>query len=620
LKRKLLAAAYWTVPSLVCLAIYWPGLRAWFQQDDFVWLNLINQAHGWHGLLTALFQPTVHGTWRPLSERAFFLAFGAMFGDYALPYRIWVFLTQCANLVLLASITTRLTRSRAAGFWAAILWIANSTLATVMSWSCEYILVACGFFLLLALHFFLRYIETGERRFYGWTWAAFLTGFLAMETNIVFPLLVGSYTLFCARKYFRRTLPFFLVSAMYAALHLLLAPNHGARLYAVHFDSAIPSTVWSYWQQAFEPFNLRYLTPFPTAAGVLEMAACTAALAGFTIARARRREWLPLVLLAWFFFTLGPVIPLRNHISNYYLTLPVMCLAMLGADALVCAWRAGMAWKAAGAVLTAGFLVLSIPVGYRAADWYQRRSEAVEHLVGSVARAHELHPGKVILLEGIGDQLFWGAISQRPFLYLRIPDVYLAPGSAAHITAHPDVDDVSMYVLPADQVKEGLDRGEIVVYRVGPGPLKNITNEYVAPDSGPPGREPLVLDVADPLAADRLGPTWYPREGRFRWMPRSATVQMPGPRSGAQKLYVTAVCPALQLDQGPLQMRLSIDGIALPPVQFTQPNRNTTFTFALPPESIGKSRMEIRIEVGRTVRVSGDTRDLGVAFGRFEIK
>src|SRR5690349_3323501 len=45
LNRKLLNAAYWTVPSLFCLLLYWPGLRAWFQADDFVWLNLPNQAH-----------------------------------------------------------------------------------------------------------------------------------------------------------------------------------------------------------------------------------------------------------------------------------------------------------------------------------------------------------------------------------------------------------------------------------------------------------------------------------------------------------------------------------------------------------------------------------------------
>jgi hypothetical protein len=619
LRRKLLTAAYWAVPSLLCLILYWPGLLAWFQQDDFVWLNLPNQAHGWDGLLRTLFQPTVQGTWRPLSERVFFLLFGTLFGADALPYRIWVFLTQFANLVLLASVTTRLTRSRAAGFWAAILWVANSKLATVMSWTCEYILVLCAFFLLLALRFFLRYVETGERRFYIWTWAAFLTGFLAMESNVIFPLLVGSYTLLCARKYFKATLPFFAASAAYAVLHLVFAPNHGTGPYTIHIDGAIPATIWTYWRRTFEPVNLRYLTPFSPVAGTLQMAGCTAGLLAFTIYRAWRKQWLPLVLFAWYFIALGPVIPLRDHITDYYLTLPAMCLAILGAYALVSAWGRGAALKALSAVLVAAFLVQSLPVARRTADWYRRRAESQEALVMGVARAHELHPGKVILLDGVSDDLFWGAISQRPFLFLRIPDVYLAPGSEARISAHPELDDVSKFVLPAGEARRGLDAGDIVVYRAGQGPLKNITHRYEAPPEAA-SAEPRRIDMADPLVAGRLGPTWYPRESGFRWMPRTASVRLPGPRSAAEKLYVTAICPAAQLEKGPLEMTVTVNGVRLHPVRFTKGNVETTFAFALPPETVGKSEIGIAVEVSRTVRVGADRRDLGLAFGRFEIK
>ena len=601
--------------------LYWPGLLAWFQQDDFVWLNLPNQAHGWHGLLRTLFAPTVQGTWRPLSERVFFLTFGWMFGADALPYRIWVFLTQFANLMLLASITRRLTGSRAAGFWAAILWVANSKLATVMSWSCEYILVLCGFFLLLAVHFFLRYVETSERRYYLWTWAAFLCGFLAMETNVVFPLLIGSYTLLCARKYFRTTLPFFAASAAYAMLHIILAPNHGTVPYAMHIDGAIPATVWTYWRRTFEPVNLRYLTPFSPVAGTLQMAACSVALLGFTLYQARRRQWLALVLLAWYGITLGPVIPLRDHITDYYLTLPAMCLAMLAGYALASAWRVDLPRKATprvlSVVLAAAFLVQSLPVAWRSADWYRQRSETQRRLVMAVARAHDLHPGKVILLDDVSDDLFWGAISQRPFLFLRIPDVYLTPGSETRITPHDELDDVSKFVLPADETDRGLDDDNIVVYRAGQVPLKNITHKFEVPAQsfGPPR-----IEMADPLVAPRLGPTWYPRENGIRWMPRTASVRMRGPRTAGQKLYMTAICPSEQLKQGPLEMTVTVDGARLAPVQFTRGNVDTTFAFALPAEAVGKSDIDITVELSRTARIGVDPRDLGLAFGRFEIR
>jgi hypothetical protein len=262
----------------------------------------------------------------------------------------------------------------------------------------------------------------------------------------------------------------------------------------------------------------------------------------------------------------------------------------------------------------------SLPVAWRTAEWYRRRSQRQEALVMGVTRARELHPGKVILLDGIGDDLFWGAISQRPFLFLRISDVYLAPGSEEHISAHPELDDVSKYVLPAEETRRGLDRNEIAVYRAGQGPLRNTTHQFTVP-AGPAHRSgPLRVDVADPLAAERLGPTWYPREDGYRWMPRTATVRMPGPLSTAQKLYVTAICPAAQLDTGPLEMTVAVDRDRLGPVRFTKGNVETTFAFALPPETAGKNDIDISVELSRTVRVGSDRRDLGLAFGRFEIK
>lgn len=446
-----------------------------------MWLNLPNQAHGWDRLLRTLFQPTVHGTWRPLSERVFFLVFGWIFGGDALPYRIWVFLTQCANLVLLATITTRLTRSRGAGFWAAILWVASPKLATVMSWTCEYILVACGFFLLLALHLYLKWIESGERRFYLSTWAAFLTGFLTMETNLVFPLLAGSYALLCARKNFRATLPFVAVSAAYAVLHLALAPNHGTQPYTMHIDGALPSTLLTYWGMAFEPLNLHLFTPVPQQAAVVFMIAGTAALLGFALHQVRRGQLLAVVFLIWFVALLLPVLPLRDHIADYHLTLPMMALSILGAYALVSAWRSSVGWKATSVVLVLAYLTLSMPMARLSAEWFRERSVAVKALVMGVARAHELHPGKTILLDGIGDELFWGAIVHRPFLFIRVPDVYLAPGSEANITSHPDLGNISQYILPAAETRRGLASKQIVVYRAGEGPLRNITTRYQVP-------------------------------------------------------------------------------------------------------------------------------------------
>ena len=178
MKLKAIAPAlYWTIPCLFCLIVYWPGFMVWFHDDDFAFLGLYPFIHNWHDLSDALFRPTGHGTWRPLSERAYFIGVQALFGvPHARPFRVIAFLTQFANLILISAITLRLTRSRLAGFLAPILWIANSALVAVMDWNCAFMYALCGLVFLSAFWFLLRYIETNRLRYYAAVWCIFLTG------------------------------------------------------------------------------------------------------------------------------------------------------------------------------------------------------------------------------------------------------------------------------------------------------------------------------------------------------------------------------------------------------------------------------------------------------------
>ena len=416
--------AYWLLPLLFCLAVYWYGLKAWFSGDDFLWLGLSRQVHDWNSLWDALFTPTRHGTFRPLSERAFFLVFRALFDLDNVPYRIWVFLTQFGSLVLTASIVWRLTGSRLAGFLAPVLWTANSNLAHVMSWDSAYMQILCGFCLLLAFHFFLRYMETGRRRYYLLQWAVFLGGFLVMETNVMYPVLAASYTVLCARKHFRATLPMFGASAVYAVLHMALIPKAAAGPYAMHLDASILTTFAAYWRLVFSPFLLRMLTGLPGWLGDAALVAATLGLAAFIVWQARRRNWLPLFFLSWYVVLLAPLLPLRDHIIPYGLTLPVSGIAMLGAYAVALSWRAARPARAAAAFALALYLLVSTPTAWAGARWATARSKTLKPLVLGVQRAAELHPGKVILLTGITDEHVLGR-SRRRLLQSRRRPQYL---------------------------------------------------------------------------------------------------------------------------------------------------------------------------------------------------
>ena len=124
---------------------------------------------------------------------------------------------------------------------------------------------------------------------------------------------------------------------------------------------------------------------------------------------------------------LAPVLPLRDHISTYYLVLPAIGLAILGGYALA---TAKYAWKAAGFILAAVYALIMVSADRFEVAWWQHRSIAIQRMVLGVARAHQLHPTQTILLDSVDEQLFWAGVYHHPFLIFGASAVYLTPGSA----------------------------------------------------------------------------------------------------------------------------------------------------------------------------------------------
>jgi hypothetical protein len=616
--RPFTRAAYWLLPPLLCLAVFWPGLWVWFQADDFAWLSLRFNVHDWPSLMRALFAPMAQGSVRPLSERAFFLVLESAFGMHALPFRICVFLTQCANLTLLAAVTRRLTGSDAAGFWAAVFWLVNGNLIVVMAWSSAYNQVLCAFFLLGAFWFLLRYIRTGKISNYVWQWILFLLGFGALEVNVVYPALAAVYTFLLARRHFRATLPLFIPSAIFALADRMAAPAQVAGPYALHFDFAMPATLLTYWHWALvSDYASAILSP---RLEVLLYAALTIVLLSFAVVRALGRDWLPVFCLAWFAIVLIPFLPLRDHISDYYLTVPTIGLAMLGAYALVLAWRQPLAWRVLAVAAMAAYTILMVRLDRTLTPWWDRRSWAVERMVLGVARAHQLHPDKAILLDDVDSALFWGGVFHHPFRLFGASNVYLTPGSGSHIEAHDATGSVSGFVLPASVAVHAAKSDQIVVYRVGSKSLKAITSAYEAAILARPGGDelPRKVDAGNPLMDYLLGAGWYPPEKGFRWMSRTAALKVGGPTSGAERLYIEGFPPVSP--QPIVSLRVTVDGIPLPEAWIQPSQASFRLSFPLPNEAVGKKEMLIGLEAGRTFRSGADTRDLGLNFGTFEVR
>jgi hypothetical protein len=537
----------------------------------------------------------------------------ALFGLHALPFRIAIFSTQVANLALVRSLGDRLTGVRGAGFLAAIFWTANNSTATALGWASAYNQVLCAFFLLLAFYFLLRYIETGNARYNLYQWLAFVAGFGAMELNIVYPALACVYTLLCARRFFLRTLPLFAVSVAYLAVHRAVsAPDKNPR-YALHFTTSMLRTAAKYWAWTVGPQH--FWTPVHAPTWLVMAGVALVSLGLLAFAARRRAAWFA---LAWFVITIAPVLPLRDHITDYYAFVPAIGLCWLGGWALKEAFRSGSRAKYAALALAAVYLVTMMPRTMAASDWNYRITMRARDLVEGLGTVGELHPGKIVLLDGVDTELFWNAVLNHPHRLISIDRLYLTPDSQRHIQAFPDLGDVKEFVLPPDLTSNALDRDAVVVYDVRGPQLHNITSAYA---ERPLGLQlPSIVDVADPLAAPLLGPEWYAIDGNHRWMPQRATLRLAGPAARGEKLYLRGTCPEEQWHSGPLAVTVSIDGVALPAAAIRPGDNSFELAFALPESATGRLVIRVGVAVAHTFHTARDQRDLGLAFGVFEIR
>jgi len=553
------------------------------------------------------------GTIRPLSDRLFFIVGNGLFGLNALPFHLIVFATQFASLALAAWIGARLTGSRAAGFLAAALWATSDTAVLPLGWASAYNQVLCGFFLLLAFSFLLRYVETGQTRYNLYQWIAFLLGFGAMELNIVYPALAVAYTLLCARPFLRKVWPLCAPSVAYFALHQAAAPAGKDPNYTMHFTGAMLRTLAKYWMWSVGPWDS--WAPFAVPKWLIPAAVVAISLGLMAFAATRGRK--ALFCLAWFAIAIAPVLPLRDHVTEYYSFLPVVGLCWLAGWALAEAWRAPIGTGIVAGSLAVLYLLIMLPRTVAASDFHYRLTERVRNLVEGVATAHQLHPSQTILLDGVDTLLFYNGVLDRPFRLLNVGQVYLTPAGGQSIDAHPELGDVGEFVMPAGEVAKGLENDAVAVYDVRGPLLRNITSAYASQpqDLGLPRR----VDVGSPLAASLLGPEWYAPESNHRWMPKRASLRMAGPAAAGAKLYLRGYYPAEQLRAGALTVSVTVNGSPLTPATLPS-GGNFELAFALPDAVVGQSTMQVTLEVSRTFRAGADIRDLGLAFGEFEVK
>lgn len=604
--------AYLLPAPLVCLLLFWRLHSVWFLNDDFAWLGLPLEFHSAHDLWAILFKPEAQGTIRVLSDRLYFLVFSSVFGLNPLPFRLWALATWFADLALAAAIGARLTGSRAAGALGAMLWTSSASVVRALAWASAYDQLLCSLCILSAFYARLRWLDTGSRKWKIAEWAAYLTGFGALESIVMYPLIAALHGWCTGRRKIADIAWLAVPAAAFTALHLFFIPPDPN--YPIKVDLRMPSNFLHYLGWAIGP---RLLGDFPGrfhARGVIAVAAIGAALAVFVVWCLLRREFIAVFYCGWFALTLAPVLPLPNNVQDYYLTIPVLGLAWLAGWGLVSAWNGG--WIARGIALAALLLYLPASVHHigDGMSWFVNRTNRFKTVVFGLRDASLAHPGSVFALEGVDSEVYQSGFEEDAFRLIGLNHVYVIHPVGSYAIA-------PRYTAPPEKILEWCELGQARVLAVGVHELRDVTADEIARlrAEGTHARYPFV-DVSDPAYAARLGDGWYTPEPGYRWMGKTATVEMSGSASAAPKLRVTGFAPALALASGPVTVRFRSGSREIGSAMVSQPDQMFSLEFPLPPELARQDDLAITIDVSKMFRAPGDPRDLGLPFKSFEVR
>jgi hypothetical protein len=485
-----------------------------------------------------------------------------------------------------------------------------------LAWSSAYNQLLCSLLVFSAFYSRLRWLESHDNRWRVAEWAAYLLGFGALEIVVMYPAVALIYTWWVTRKKEKSVFVLFVPAVAFVAIHLFLVPKNLADIYTIRVDTRLPATLLTYVRWALGPSRLEELNvPQWSAAGMAVTWLIGLALAAFALWSLRKGDRVPLFCVAWFLLFLAPVLPLPNHITDYYITLPLVGLAWLGGWAIVQAWRSHMVLRAVSVLLAVAFLAGSITEISISTAWYRARAGRMRALYRAVEQAR---PGTALMLAHVDNELFQSGFQDDPFRLVGINRVYLAPGTEKGIEARQDLGGTSRFTIAPEDAMRLLNRNQLTVLDAGAAAPRDVTDSFAATlgqQALQSGRN--FVDVGSPVYASKIGPEWYQVENGFRWMPRRATVELAGPKSPKERLYVTGHGAGAALAGGPVTVTLRVKEKEIGSGKVTEADRPFAFDVPIP---VGRETLLLTVEVSRTFHPPGDPRELGLIFGTFEIK
>jgi hypothetical protein len=406
------AAALFSV--LACsLWMYRGAFRCFFVQDDFAWL-VLSRFHSVGELLACFVRFNPAGTYRPLSQEAYFWLGQTIFGMWPTGFHIIGCATHLTAVALLYLLLRRFFDTVPA-LTGAFCYAVHGAHVTSLYWISAFPEPLAMVFYLAAVLAFIHFVRTNSRYAYLLSVIAMLLGIMSKESILSLPLILAAYCAWLARSRFLWTLPHFLVSGAYMLLRV------SGRVQIAPYDLSLGrqtlASLASYlsWMAGFIG------NPMPSSWGLdvvrhyswIGAGVVVAVMILFLLARVRPIAGFAIL---WILFALQPVLYFSNHSYPYYLAPALAGMTLLIASALP-PWQKPIGWKCwLPALLVAG-AISWLSAGTIRADgnWWNQRSASRHGFIAELLDINRRVPdGETAFIFGLKqddfDKLEGGAV------------------------------------------------------------------------------------------------------------------------------------------------------------------------------------------------------------------
>jgi hypothetical protein len=431
---------------------------------------------------------------------------------------------------------------------------------------------------------------------------------------VVLPGILLAYCLLFRPELWRRTLPFFAPALLFVFAHWKLIPKETRpEVYRMYFDASMLESLALYWRMMLGSVKLTDLVP--DAASLSEPALWIVSVAslGSALWASWKRDWRPLFYLLFSLALIAPMLPLRDHRSDYYLAAASLGFAMLlgSLPVLWLGWAGRVGYGLSFAVLLM-YLYPSWLVQQATINWYLETSYPVRTLLRGMEQAIKLHPDKLILLTQLPEEVYLNSMDQDALRLVGASRVRFAPGEGPV---------GSKYRIAPASAQVAFSKEAVIVYAFEPRQLRDVTRQWERGKalSLAGGLSPFISSD-EPAFDDQFLSGWYPPDKGRRWMGARAEVRLGGPFSSKSILYVEGYCPESVFDSAPQPLALEVLLPGHAPVRLPVNKGSFSVSTPVPPDLWAVETLQVVLRSTHTVHPPGESRDLSFVFGSVGVR